>query len=169
MSEPAPFSHPANALSAMKKQATIAALLGIIMLCLGVVYRYVFHEIDDGYVTPRERAIIKEFDADHDGKLNAAERRTADTALQDRARRRQEERVRQMDRNGDGKVSADEEATARAEAAERKKEWIQRHDMDGDGRLSATEAEAAARAGRSDLLRRVESVGDGTPPKGANE
>ncbi len=146
----------------MKKSAAIAALLGVIAVCLFVVYRYAIQEIDDGYVTPRERAIIKEFDADRDGKLNPEERKLADAAIREMEQRRREERIRRLDRNGDGKVSAEEEAAARMEAEERRKEWIRKYDTDGDGKISRSEEEAAAKSEREDLLRKFDRDGDGT-------
>ncbi len=129
----------------MKKAATITVLLAIIATCLSVVFRNLAPVEDDGYISARERAIIKKFDHDGDGKLNQDEKREADAAVKayDRARM---ERIQKFDTNGDGKLSSEERAAAGKASGVDRAALIQKFDQDGDGKLNEEEGRAARAA-----------------------
>lgn len=102
----------------------------------------------DGFLTPDEvrggdlaQRMLKRFDTDRNGSLDAAELEAAG------AERRMKRAARMMDRldtNGDGKVSM-EEASARRDPAK----MFERLDADGNGTLSAEEfAKAAGKRGK---------------------
>lgn len=97
----------------MKKAATIVALLSIIVVCAFVIHRNTVAEVDDGYVSARERAIIKKFDKDGDGRLSEEEQRAADAAVKT-AEDRKREFIRKYDKDGDGRLSEEEGQAARA-------------------------------------------------------
>ncbi|HAV64414.1 MAG TPA: hypothetical protein DCY13_18855 [Verrucomicrobiales bacterium] len=145
----------------MKKAATITALLSVIAVCAVVIHRYSGIGTDDGYVSARERAIIKKFDTDGDGRLNRTEKRRADAAIEESERREKEAWIEKLDKDGDGKVSESEKASAAKEAAERRQEWIRKHDKDGDGKISEAEKEAAGRAERTEAVKKFDRDGDG--------
>ena len=108
----------------MKKKITIAALLSVIATCLVVVSNTLAPMEDDGYRTPRERAIIKKFDKDGDGNLNKEEKRTADAAIKAFEQREKEAWMKRMDRNGDGKVSREEREAGEKAPEQRKREYL---------------------------------------------
>jgi len=105
--------------------------------------------------------VLKQFDKDGDGKLNAEERAAAEKARAERGREKGDgdrgAMLKQLDKDGDGKLS-EEERQAGREQARRKlqqalggeganlQELIKRFDKDGDGQLSEEERQAARRA-----------------------
>jgi uncharacterized membrane protein YebE (DUF533 family) len=90
---------------------------------------------------PIAAAIIAKFDADGDGVLNEAERKTARQSVGKRVR---EERLRRFDTNGDGTIDEAERKAARETMAERvREERLRRFDTNGDGTMDEAERKAA--------------------------
>ena len=119
----------------------------------------------------RRQEILKRFDANGDGKLDATEREAAKAAMPERrgdgpkdgvAGKIRERAKDRLDTDGDGKISESEraagEAVMRAEIVNRPRAMA-RVDTDGDGQISDTEW-AAARAQMKDRM------GEGGPGKG---
>lgn len=133
----------------MKKVATITALFAVIAMCAVVVYRNSSLAVDDGYVSARERSIIKKFDKDGDGKLSKREQREADSAIKaSRAREEKdkEEWIKKFDTDGDGEISREEkEAAGKIRRADREA-LVKKFDTDGDGKLNKEEGTAAREA-----------------------
>lgn len=88
--------------------------------------------------------------------------------------KRHQELVRRFDKDGDGKLSEDEKAAARAEMRtengprkENRKKLLKRFDKDGDGKLSEEEKAEAKKAAdkfnenRAELIKRFDKDGDG--------
>ncbi len=129
----------------MNKKAAVSGLVVIIAVCVVVIYQTSFARVDDGYVSQRERSIIKKFDQDGDGRLDKQEQRTANEAIKTAGQREKDAWLKRMDTNGDGKVSKEEEAAAAA----LKQQYIKKFDKNSDGKLSTEEREAARKsAGR---------------------
>lgn len=97
-----------------------------------------------------KQQMLKEFDADGDGKLSESERAAAKAAM--------EERKGKIDTNGDGTIS-EEERQAAQEA--RREQMRQKMDTDGDGTVSDAEREAARKEMREEMRKRIDTDGDG--------
>ena len=93
----------------MKKKLAIAGLTTVIVLCFAITSRNLAPVQDDGYRSPRERAMIKRFDKDGDGELSKQERKEAKLTY---AKERQEY-ILKLDKDGDGKISAEEKGAAK--------------------------------------------------------
>lgn len=93
----------------MKKKLSIAGLVTVIIACFAITSRNLAPIQDDGYRSPRERAMIKEFDKNGDGELNKQELKAAKLA---RAKKRQDF-IKKYDTDGDGKISAKEKGNAK--------------------------------------------------------
>ena len=111
----------------MKKTVSIVALLAVIIVCLSIVAKNLFIEEDDGYRSSRERAMIKKFDKDGDGKLSREERR----AIYKAEEKRKFEFIKKFDKDGDGKLSREEEKAADAAMKVRKLEAVKSAKGDG--------------------------------------
>jgi len=129
----------------MKKMFTAMALLAIIAGCMAVIFRNFQPEEDDGYVSARERTIIKKFDQDGDGILNREEQRAANAAIK-AAEKQRKAYLAKYDTDGDGRLNEQERrAAGEAETANRA-EIIRKFDQDGDGKLNEEEVRAARAA-----------------------
>ena len=93
----------------MKKKLAVAGLATVIVICFAITFRNLAPVQDDGYRSPRERAMIKKFDKDGDGELSNQERKEAKRSY---AKERQDF-IQQFDKDGDGKISAEEKAAAK--------------------------------------------------------
>lgn len=125
--------------------------------------------------------LLRRFDKDGDGKLNAAEQAEADKAREESMKQRaataahpdttrlREEMLRRFDHNGDGKL--DESERAEMEKARQQMEQnggvkrfraqvLKMFDQDGDGVLNAAER-AAAEKFRLEQVKRFDRDGDG--------
>ena len=126
--------------------------------------------------------VLEEFDADGDGTLNEAERKTAHDTMRQRM---QGEMFQRLDENGDGQLSREEWQAAHREAGnfggpdrrrgrpgpagERMRgELLDRFDADGSGRLDQAERDAARGAfmqrrdgGRARMLEQFDADGNG--------
>tara|TARA_A100001037_G_scaffold182239_1_gene163233 strand:- start:443 stop:829 length:387 start_codon:yes stop_codon:yes gene_type:complete len=105
----------------MKKKLSIFGLVAVIAVSFSIVAKNLLVEEDDGYVSERERRMIKEFDQDGDGKLNRDERRAARVAKERAEAREKAEFLKRFDRDGDGKLSRDEKESAEKAMRERRK------------------------------------------------
>jgi len=89
--------------------------------------------------------LIKQFDADGDGKLNKDEMQKARAEME----KRRAERLKQFDKDGDGKLTGDEQITALKAMMEKapgmKKKMTERFDSDKSGDLSDAEITEAAK------------------------
>ena len=90
-------------------------------------------------------SVIKQFDADGDGKLNQAEQAKARAAME----KRRADRLKEFDKDGDGKLTGDEQLAALKSLIEKnegmKKRIIARFDKDKSGDLSDAEIGQAAK------------------------
>ena len=118
----------------------------------------------------RRQEILKRFDANGDGKLDATEREAAKAAMPERrgdgpkdgvAGKIRERAKDRLDTDGDGKISESERAAMRAEIVNRPRAMA-RVDTDGDGQISDTEWAAA----REQMRDRMGPGGPGGPGKG---
>ena len=129
----------------MKKTLTVGALLAVIAVCGVVLIQNLKPIEDDGYVPPWQRAVIKKFDRDGDGKLNREEQRAADAAIKASGDQKREW-IKRFDRDGDGELNREErEAAAKASSADREA-IVRKFDLDGDGKLNEEEGQAARKA-----------------------
>ena len=92
----------------MKKTVSIMALLAIIATCMAIVFRNLGPDEDDGYRSSKERAYIKKFDKDGDGKLSEEERQSAEKV----SKERKLQYIKQFDRDGDGELNEEERQAA---------------------------------------------------------
>jgi hypothetical protein len=73
--------------------------------------------------------------------------------------------VKEFDKDGDGKLSAEERTTMRetikARMEERRKQMLEKFDEDKDGELSPAEREKAREARRAEMLEKFDKDGDG--------
>lgn len=133
----------------MKKTILILTLVGVIGFCLKAVYNNIAPYEDDGYLTYRERAIIKKFDKDGDGRLNSVEQKEADNAIAAAEKREAEQKaawMKRYDKNGDGKISDEEKRAAEEERKAARDAALERFDKNGDGKLSKEERQTAEKA-----------------------
>ena len=90
--------------------------------------------------------MLKKYDKNGDGKLDADERKVMEDAL----KAKQAERLKKLDKNGDGKVDEAERKSARETASQRAKdnraEILKKFDKNGDGKLDAEERKAMREA-----------------------
>ena len=92
----------------MKNKLVIAGLLVVILICFGITFRNLAPVQDDGYRSPRERALLKQFDRDGDGELSKEERKAAAIA----SAKRKAAFIKEWDTNGDGMLSGEEKEAA---------------------------------------------------------
>lgn len=96
----------------MKKNLTIFALIAVIGVCFSIVSKNLFVPEDDGYVSERERRMIKRFDKDGDGQLSREEERAARAAMEAEEAKEKAEWLERFDKDGDGKISREEKEAA---------------------------------------------------------
>lgn len=137
-----------------KRTIGALALVGVVVAALGTAALADRRDAEgmrgDGPFPPFDFAAV---DADKDGRVTEAEL-TAWRA----------DRVKSMDANADGKLSADEikagqMARAEARASEMAARMVADHDADGDGLLTAAELGAPPLPAR--MFARVDANGDG--------
>lgn len=129
---------------------------------------------DRGPDNARRQEMIKRFDANGDGKLDATERQAAKSAMEERrgdgprdgvAGKMRERALDRFDTDGDGKISESEraagEAAMRADIVNRPRAMA-RVDTDGDGQVSDAEWAAA----REQMRDRMGPGGSDGPGKG---
>lgn len=126
------------------------------------------------------KQLLEKFDKDGDGKLSDEERAEARKEFEKtrgqrggaEGRRRgpggpgggpggfnREELIKQFDKDGDGKLSEEEQKAARAQLEERRKETLKKFDKDGDGKLNDEERAAmreSLRANRPEGKKKAE-------------
>ncbi len=102
----------------------------------------------------RDRRVLKQFDANHDGLLDASEREIADAFMQEQRAeheaRRQQDMIHRFDADGDGTLSEKEQAAANRAMKSRREgregfvrqAIIRRFDKDRNHRLDPPEFEA---------------------------
>jgi Ca2+-binding EF-hand superfamily protein len=86
--------------------------------------------------------LLKRFDANQNGQLDAEEQKAADASRQELFQRLHGK----YDTDQDGKLSESEKAVRRDAMATQRKETITKFDQDSDGRLNPDEKKAAAAA-----------------------
>ena len=110
----------------MSKQAlTLFGLSLAIVLGFGITYKNLAPVADDGYRSAGERAILKRYDANGDGELDAQEREQFKKEVQEQ----EKFWLDHFDLDGDGKVTDEEE----------EKFWLDHCDLNGDGEISEKE------------------------------
>ena len=92
-------------------------------------------------------AVLKEFDKDGDGKLNAEEAQAARAAMQAKREEMQKKLLAEFDTDKDGKLSEEERKAVRTAMEAKRKALIEKYDADGDGKLSPEEIKTARDAG----------------------
>lgn len=102
----------------MKAKLSIAGLLLIIIVCFTITFKNLAPVEDDGYRSARERALIKKFDKDGDGKLGKEEMKAV---AQAEAERRQAW-IKEFDTDGDGEISQQEKEAMEIKMIKSKKE-----------------------------------------------
>jgi len=93
----------------MSKQAlTLFGLSLVILLGSGITYKNLAPVADDGYRSARERAMLKRYDANGDGELDAQEREQFKKEVE------AEKKVwlERLDLDRDGEISAEEKQAA---------------------------------------------------------
>lgn len=90
--------------------------------------------------------LMKQFDKDGDGRLNAEERKEAMEAIKNKSadlkelREKHVEKVmKKFDKDGDGKLSFEERREMFKQAREARNALVRKYDADGDGKLSDDE------------------------------
>ena len=95
---------------------------------------------------PLPPEVVKEFDADGDGKLNEAERATAREAFKAKMEERKATFIKEHDTDGDGELSDAERETARekmkAKFEEKRQELLGKYDANNKGQLDPEERKA---------------------------
>lgn len=86
---------------------------------------------------PSREEVLKQFDADGDGKLNETEKQAAHEA------RKEQMLLRRFDKDRDGALSAEERAKADEFIAKREAKMLEKYDADGDGVISPEERKQA--------------------------
>ncbi|HEY9155401.1 MAG TPA: EF-hand domain-containing protein [Opitutaceae bacterium] len=110
--------------------------------------------------------MIKRFDTNGDGVLDANERAAMHTAMQqkraERLARMNERMLKKYDKNGDGVLDASEQAAALADLENRPR-FIARFDKDGDGKLNDVEKANAENTMRALWTHQQATAATGTP------
>ena len=132
--------------------------------------------------------LLKHYDADGDGKLNDAEKKTAHKGMKAKWAKRKAVMIKRFDTDGDGKLSDEEKKVLRKKFGKRwrhghahgrhgckhawagklKKKMMEKFDADGDGELSDDEKKAMRNhiktqweAKRAEKLKLYDADGDG--------
>lgn len=92
-------------------------------------------------------AVLKQFDKDGDGKLNAEEAQAARTAMQAKREEVRQKMLAEFDADKDGEFNEEERKTMRAAMEAKRKALVEKYDADNDGKLSPEEIKAARDAG----------------------
>lgn len=92
-------------------------------------------------------AVLEQFDADKDGKLDEDERKAAREAMQAKREEARKKMLEEFDANDDGKLDENERKAMHAAMKAKREALIEKYDSDGDGKLSREEIKAARDAG----------------------
>jgi hypothetical protein len=129
---------------------------GVAIIAAGFMLPFAVDAAGDDDLPP-PRAVLQQFDTNHDGRLSPDERRAAGHA-----------RFQEIDTNHDGFISHDEAmADAQRRAAERAERLFKTADTDGDGKISQTEFDAAGEKLHERMEKRFHRGGPDGPPPGA--
>ena len=146
---PAAIAGAADGTAEAATMGRLGALVpAVIAICMGVAYKNLVTEEDDGYRSSRERATIKKFDKDGDGELNKEESKAAEKASRKASEERKKAYLEKFDKDGDGELNKEEREAAGKASGDRKKAYIEKFDKDGDGKLSKKETRAAKESSR---------------------
>ena len=96
---------------------------------------------------PIPPAVLEQFDADKDGKLNEEERKAAREAMQAKREEARKKALEEFDANDDGKLDENERKAMHAALKAKREALVEKYDSDGDGKLSREEIKAARDAG----------------------
>ena len=98
-----------KSLTMSKQTLTLFGLSLVIVLGFGITYKNLAPVTDDGYRSARERAMLKRYDANGDGELDAQEREQFKKEVE------AEKKVwlERYDLDGDGEISSEEKKAAK--------------------------------------------------------
>jgi Ca2+-binding EF-hand superfamily protein len=122
-----------------KKKLGIAAIL-ISLVTAGAVGVASAQGSDEGGRADRKAEMLKKFDTNGDGVLDASEKQAMRVAMKEKREARKAEMLAKYDTNKDGKLDASERAVMRDDLAAKE---FAKLDKDGDGKLSLDEFKAA--------------------------
>ncbi len=91
-----------------KQKLTLVGLSLIIVLGFGITYKNLAPVADDGYRSARERALIKRYDTNGDGQLDAQEK----AVIKQEAEAEKKLWLERLDLDRDGEISAEEKQAA---------------------------------------------------------
>lgn len=91
-----------------KQKLTLVGLSLIIVLGFGITYKNLAPVADDGYRSARERALIKRYDTNGDGQLDAQEK----AVIKQEAEAAKKLWLERLDLDRDGEISAEEKQAA---------------------------------------------------------
>ena len=106
-----------KSLTMSKQTLTLFGLSLVIVLGFGITYKNLAPVTDDGYRSARERAMLKRYDANGDGELDAQEREQFKKEVE------AEKKVwlERYDLDGDGEISSEEKKAAEVKLGNVKK------------------------------------------------
>ena len=116
--------------------------------------------------------LMKRFDKNGDGRLDAEERKAAIEAMKDKVadlenlrRKHVEDVMKRFDKDGDGKLNAEERRAMFEEARQRRANLVKKYDKDGDGVLNDAEREELIKDPEvKDMMKRMLSRPFPPPP-----
>jgi Ca2+-binding EF-hand superfamily protein len=100
-----------------KQTLTLFGLSLVIVLGFGITYKNLAPVTDDGYRSARERAMLKRYDANGDGELDAQEREQFKKEVE----AEQKVWLERYDLDGDGEISSEEKKAAKVKLESAKK------------------------------------------------
>jgi Ca2+-binding EF-hand superfamily protein len=121
-----------------KKKLGIAAIL-ISLVTAGAVGVASAQGSDRDARADRKAELLKKFDTNGDGVLDASEKQAMRVAMKEKREARKAEMLAKYDTNKDGKLDASERAVMRDDLAAKE---FAKLDKDGDGKLSLDEFKA---------------------------
>ena len=106
-----------RSLTMSKQTLTLFGLSLVILLGFGITYKNLAPVADDGYRSARERAMLKRYDANGDGELDAQEREQFKKEVE----AEQKVWLERYDLDGDGEISSEEKKAAKVKLESAKK------------------------------------------------
>jgi len=106
-----------KSLTMSKQTLTLFGLSLVILLGFGITYKNLAPVADDGYRSARERAMLKRYDANGDGELDAQEREQFKKEVE----AEQKVWLERYDLDGDGEISSEEKKAAKVKLESTKK------------------------------------------------
>ena len=106
-----------KSLTMSKQTLTLFGLSLVIVLGFGITYKNLAPVADDGYRSARERAMLKRYDANGDGELDAQEREQFKKEVE----AEQKVWLERYDLDGDGEISSEEKKAAKVKLESTKK------------------------------------------------